>query len=164
MLLCLLCSLCFFQCQFFCSFCSVPLSWLCSSSVFNDPWLCAYLGFGVPFTHSMDNVSQHGVRGMTVGKEKADGKHAHTQCPFFLLPCLSSPSAHVCMMEADISVAVWLRGRWAGRRSCWLSWLSLLQHLKPLPYQLPPAPPTVFKLETPSKPSHFVSRSLLPTF
>lgn len=79
------------------------LSWLCFSSVFNDSWLCAYLGFEVPVTQSMDNVPQHCVGGITVGKEKADGKCAITQRPFFLLPCLSSPSAHVCMMEADTS-------------------------------------------------------------
>ena len=76
---------------------------LCFPSVFNDSWLCAYLGFEVPVTQSMDNVPQHCVGGITVGKEKADGKCAITQCPFFLLPCLSSPSAHVCMMEADTS-------------------------------------------------------------
>ena len=77
--------LCFFQCQFFCPFCSVPLSRLCFSSMFDDSWLCAYLEFGVSFTQFMDNVSQHGVGGMTVGREKADGKCALTQ---FLLPIL----------------------------------------------------------------------------
>ena len=49
-------------------------------------------------------------------------------------------------------------GRWVGRVGCWLSWFSLLQHLKSLPYQLPLAPSTVFKLEIPSKPSHLLQQ------
>ena len=86
-----------------------------------------------------------------MGKKNADGKVCRYPMPILPGCCLvSSLSAHICMMEA---AAIWLtREGGLGGVGCWLSWLFLLQHLKPLPYQSPPLPSTVFKLEAPSKP------------
>lgn len=69
------------------------------------------LDFRFFLTQCMDDVSSPCVGGMIVGKNQTDDKgvpvtSVHSS---WVLPCFSSLSAHICMMEVSISVAaVWL--------------------------------------------------------